>query len=160
MLYLDIAREYIPAPKANFVRVVINGESWGMYVNQQTFSKEFVQRSIQDDEGHALEVAEQLRRRRVLLSGRRHRTLSRWYEMKGEDDPDAWRELIQATKVLKETPADQLEAALAPIMDVDDVLRFLALDVALVNNDGYWRDGSDFNLTARATADSSSCRTT
>jgi hypothetical protein len=31
-------------------------------------------------------------------------------------------------------------------MDVDNVLRFLALDVALVNGDGYWRDGSDFNL--------------
>jgi hypothetical protein len=31
-------------------------------------------------------------------------------------------------------------------MDVDKVLRFLALDVALVNNDGYWRDGSDFNV--------------
>ena len=31
-------------------------------------------------------------------------------------------------------------------MDVDQVLRYLALDVALVNNDGYWRDGSDFNL--------------
>jgi hypothetical protein len=48
--------------------------------------------------------------------------------------------------VLHETPVDQLEAALAPVMDVDAVLRFLALDVALVNNDGYWRDGSDFNI--------------
>jgi hypothetical protein len=32
------------------------------------------------------------------------------------------------------------------VIDVDETLRFLALDVALVNNDGYWRDGSDFNL--------------
>ena len=40
-LYLDIARDYIPALEANFVRVVINDESWGIYVNQQTFSKEF-----------------------------------------------------------------------------------------------------------------------
>jgi hypothetical protein len=31
-------------------------------------------------------------------------------------------------------------------MDVDGVLRFLALDAALINNDGYWNDGSDFNL--------------
>jgi hypothetical protein len=29
---------------------------------------------------------------------------------------------------------------------VDEVLRFLALDIALANGDGYWRDGSDFNL--------------
>src|SRR4030095_15685798 len=35
ILYYQIAREYLPAPKANFVRVVINGESWGVYVNKQ-----------------------------------------------------------------------------------------------------------------------------
>ena len=86
VLYLDVARDYIPAVKANFVRVVINGESWGLYVNQQTFSKEFVQESIQDHRGHALEVAEQLGRRRLLLSRRRHRrSIERWYEIKGAD---------------------------------------------------------------------------
>jgi hypothetical protein len=30
VLFNEIAREYIPAPKANHVRVVINGESWGV----------------------------------------------------------------------------------------------------------------------------------
>jgi hypothetical protein len=70
----------------------------------------------------------------------------RWYEIKGKDDTVAWRKLIHVTKVLTETPAEQLEQALAPIMDVDAVLRFLALDVALVNGGGYWKDGSDFNL--------------
>src|SRR5690606_25290364 len=29
MLYMQIARDYLPALKANYVRVVINGESWG-----------------------------------------------------------------------------------------------------------------------------------
>jgi spore coat protein CotH len=77
----------------------------------------------------------------------------RWYEMKGKDNPEAWRALIKVTKVMSkvtkvmsETPAERLEEALAPIMDLDVVLRFLALDVALVNGDGYWKDGSDFNL--------------
>jgi hypothetical protein len=48
--------------------------------------------------------------------------------------------------VLNETPVEQLEKALEPIMDVDNLLRFLALDMALVNGDGYWKDGSDFNI--------------
>jgi hypothetical protein len=50
------------------------------------------------------------------------------------------------TKVLQETPPDQLERALEPILDVDGVLRYLALDIALGNQDGYWKDGSDFNI--------------
>jgi hypothetical protein len=41
MLYYDVARDYIPTPKANYARVVINGESWGAYVNVQQFNKEF-----------------------------------------------------------------------------------------------------------------------
>src|SRR5262249_10261493 len=35
VLFAEVARTYIPAPKANFVKVVINGESWGVYVNAQ-----------------------------------------------------------------------------------------------------------------------------
>ena len=38
----DICRAYIPAPKVSFVQVVINGESWGVYVNAQPFNKDFI----------------------------------------------------------------------------------------------------------------------
>jgi len=42
MLYLQAARAYLPAPQANYARVVINGESWGVYVSAQQFNKDFV----------------------------------------------------------------------------------------------------------------------
>src|SRR5262249_1294677 len=51
VLSLQMAREFMPAPKANFVRVVINGECWGIYVNQQHFSKEFVKESFGTSKG-------------------------------------------------------------------------------------------------------------
>jgi len=41
VLYSEIARQYIPAPRANYIRVVINGESWGVYVNAQQFNTDF-----------------------------------------------------------------------------------------------------------------------
>lgn len=146
-LYLDVARDYIPTLKANFVRVVINGESWGIYVNQETFSKEFVRdaygtgsggtrwKSPNNSPGGGLNYL-----------GDDIAAYRRWYEMKGSDKPESWQALANITKVLNQTPPEQLEAALVPMMDVDNVLRFLALDVALVNGDGYFRDGSDFNL--------------
>ena len=31
VIYSHVARNYIPAFKGNFVKVVINGESWGVY---------------------------------------------------------------------------------------------------------------------------------
>ena len=51
VLYLQIARNYIPAPKANFVKVVINGESWGLYVNAQQFDKVFLAESYPSSKG-------------------------------------------------------------------------------------------------------------
>src|SRR5439155_11099364 len=47
---------------------------------------------------------------------------------------------------LSETPLDKLEEALKPMLDIDGVLWFLALDNALINNDGYWVRASDYSL--------------
>jgi hypothetical protein len=145
-LYLDIARDYIPALKSNFVRVVINGESWGIYVNQQSFSKEFARQAWGGSGGTRWKSPNNSPGGGLSYLGDDVARYRRWYEMKGSDKPESWRALVNITKVLAETSPDKLEAALAPIVDVDNVLRFLALDVALVNGDGYWKDGSDFNL--------------
>lgn len=145
-LYLDIAREYIPALKSSFVRVVINGENWGIYVNQQTFSKEFLQETFETTAGTRWKSPNNSVGGGMSYLGEDVALYRRWYEIKGNDNVAAWRALIYVTKVLNETPPERVEEALAPLMDVDEFLRFLALDVALVNGDGYWRDGSDFNL--------------
>ena len=70
----------------------------------------------------------------------------RLYEIKTEDTPKAWTDLIHMFRVLNETPADKLESALAPILDIDGVLKFLAVEVALANSDGYWTRASDYNI--------------
>jgi hypothetical protein len=70
----------------------------------------------------------------------------RTFEIKGKDDPKAWQALIHLAKVLNTTPPDKLEAALAPILDIDEALRFLAIDNTLVNNDGYWVRASDYDI--------------
>jgi hypothetical protein len=37
-------------------------------------------------------------------------------------------------------------AALDPIFDIDEALRFLAVDNALLNSDGYWSRNSDYSI--------------
>jgi CotH kinase protein len=146
VLFLDVARDYMPALKANFARVVINRESWGVYTNQESFSKDFVQEAFKTTGGTRWKSPNNSVGGGLSYLGDDPALYRRWYEMKGKDDPAAWAALVHVCKVLNETPPEQLEKALAPYMDVDGVLRFLALDIALVNNDGYWNDGSDFNL--------------
>jgi spore coat protein CotH len=51
VLSQEIARDYLPAPKANFVRVVINGENWGVYVNDEQFNKGFIKEWFKTTDG-------------------------------------------------------------------------------------------------------------
>jgi hypothetical protein len=145
VLYNHIAREYLPAPKANFVRVVINGESWGVYPSVQQFNKDFARDFYGTPDGARWKSPPQGRGGLQYL-GDDPAPYKRAYEIKSKDDPAAWDALVNLARVLNTTPPEQLEAALAPILDVDETLRFLAVDVALVNGDGYWTRGSDFSL--------------
>jgi spore coat protein CotH len=145
--YSEIARHYIPAPKANYVRVVINGESWGVYVNAQQFNKDFTRDYFKSTKGARWKVPGRPGGRGGMeYLGDDASSYKRQYEIKTKDDAKSWADLIRLFKVLNETPADKLEAALNPILDVDGALKFLALDVALVNSDGYWTRGSDYSI--------------
>jgi spore coat protein CotH len=147
VLYTGIARQYIPAPRMNYVRVVINGESWGIYLNAQQFNKSFTREHFGNGDGARWKVPGTPRGRGGLeYLGESVDDYKRLYEIKTKDTPKSWADFIRLTRVLNQTPADKLEAALQPLLDVDGVLKFLALDVALVNTDGYWTRASDYNI--------------
>jgi hypothetical protein len=147
VLYHEIAREYLPAPKANFVRVVINGESWGVYVSAQQFNKDFLRDAFQTTEGARWKVPGRpgadsgLRYLGTEIAPYRQR-----YTLKTKENPQAWQDLIQLCQVMEQTPADTLAERLEPLLDVDGALRFLALENTLINCDGYWIRSSDYAL--------------
>ena len=146
-LYMHIAREYIPAPQTNFVRVAINGDNWGVYTHAQQFNGDFVRDWWDTRDGARWSVPGSPRGRGGLeYFGNNPGAYRRIFEIDTDDDPDAWAALIELTRILDETPLDELEAALEPVLDIDNALRFLALEVALVNADGYWVRASDYNL--------------
>ena len=147
MLYSEIARHYLPIALTNYMRVVINGESWGVYINTQQFNKDFVREWFGSSKGARWKVPGSPRGRGGLeYLGADASAYKNIYEIKTKDDAESWKAFIELCRVLNETPAATLEAALASILDVDGVLRFLALDVALVNGDGYWSRASDYNI--------------
>lgn len=147
VLYSEIARQYMPAPKANFVRVVINGESWGLYVNTQQFDKKFLDENFGTDKGARWKVPGNPGADGGLrYLGEDLAEYKRRYQIKSSDDPDDWKAFITLCKTLEETPIEGLPKAIEPILDVDGVLKFLALENALVNGDGYWVRASDYSI--------------
>ena len=146
VLYLHVAREYLPAPKANFVRVVINGEYWGVYENVQQFNKEFIRENYKDTGGARWKAPGPNPRASLQYLGDNVQSYKQIFEIKTKDDPAQWTALINLTRVLAQTPTEQLEEALSPILDIDGALRFLALELVFVNNDGYWTRASDYSI--------------
>jgi hypothetical protein len=142
-----ISSQYIPTPYANFARVVINGEYWGVFTNVAQFNKDFLRDHFKTEDGVRWKVPGSPNGRGGLeylgddVAGYKQR-----YEIKNKDNDTSWKALINLTKVLNTTPADQLEAALTPILNVDGTLKFLALENVLVNSDGYWTRASDYNI--------------
>jgi CotH kinase protein len=68
------------------------------------------------------------------------------FEITSSDNKSDWKALIALCRILNQTPTEQLEEALKPVLDIDGVLWFLALDNVLVNGDGYWTRASDYSL--------------
>jgi hypothetical protein len=146
VLYMQVMRDYLPAPQANYMRVVINGESWGVYVNQQQVDSVFAReaggatgprwRIPGNPNGHG----------DLAYLGDDPAPYKRIYELKNQDKPETWAALIHLCKVIDQTPPDKLKAALEPLLDVDGALRFFAIDNVMQNDDGFWTRASDYNL--------------
>ena len=147
VLYSFIARDYLPVPKANFMKVVLNGESWGIYCNVQQFNRDFLRENYGVTAGARWKVpGSPFADGGLRYLGEELAPYKKRFEIKSRDKIESWKALINLTRVLNETPIEQLSDELEPILDVDGLLRFLALDVALVNGDGYWTRASDYSI--------------
>jgi len=150
-LYSRVAGESIAIAKTNFVKVVVNGESWGIYANVQQVDKTFLKENFGgDDAGIRWKTPGSPQGRASLAYlGDDPAAYKRIYDIKTKDEKESaegWKALIELTKTLNQTPAAELPAKIEPILDVAGALRFLALENALVNSDGYWVRTSDYNL--------------
>ncbi|MDE0021103.1 MAG: CotH kinase family protein [Candidatus Poribacteria bacterium] len=147
-LFSRVSREYMPALKVNFVRLVVNGENWGVYVNSQQFNSDFIEEAYGERGGDRWKVPANPRggdSGLALMEGGVE-AYRRRYEIRSSDNDEAWESLMELSRVLNEAPAEELAAQLEPILDVDETLRFLALDNAFIDQDGYMSRASDYNL--------------
>lgn len=150
VLYFEVARGIgVPAPMANHVRLVINGESWGVYVNAQQFNRDMLAELFPETKGEGARwkaPGSPNGRSGLEYLGDDIAPYRGRYTIKTRDDEASWRALIDLCRTVDQTPPEQLEEALKGKLDVDGALKFLALENALINSDGYWIRSSDYCL--------------
>ncbi len=147
LTYLRICREYLPAPRANFVRVVINGEDWGVHVNVQQMNKDFLAERFGSRKGIRYKAPANFSGDAGLVDlGDDVAAYDRAYELLSEDAKDPWTPLIALCKTLAHASDEDLVARLPGMLDIDAALWFLALDNVFMDDDGYTSRGSDYML--------------
>jgi hypothetical protein len=115
VFYSHIARQFIPAPKVNFVRVVINGENWGIYANAQQFNTDFARDWFGTRSGARWKVpGNPAGRAGMEYFGEGVDAYRGMYDIRSADRDESWSDLIEMFRVLDETPLEQLEERLSP----------------------------------------------
>jgi hypothetical protein len=142
-IFLDLLRNrQMPAMRANHVRLLINGELWGLYVQVEQVDKIFFQGYLGGAEDGN------------LFKGDPHGTLE-WlgpdpdpykqnYELKTNEEKDDWSDLIHLIDVLNHTPPENLQEDFAAVFEVPVFLEFLAANNLFVNLDAYVGTGHNY----------------
>lgn len=151
VLYYRLIRTHSQSAKANFVRLYINDEDWGIYLNVQQLNKDFLEEWYESNDGI------NIRADRPDGSttgpggpggqwgdgtagfnylGTDTSLYQKYYTLKSADMPNAWQELIKACNILNNSGVN-LEIEAPKVMDIDKILWHLASEIAFTDDDSY-----------------------
>lgn len=142
-----VMRRHGVAPKANWIRLWLNGTYWGIYINVQQPNKDMMKEWFRSNDGN--------RYRCFPVSGgfSNGRCAYTWlgsnvasylsaYEAKQGDGID----LMNMCNVLNNTPAATLQSVLPAVFNVDSFYRYAAVMNVTTNTDSYLQSGKDHFL--------------
>lgn len=145
VLYNRIARDYIPAMKTNFVKLVINGESWGVYINLQQYNKDFLDEWFGTRDGVRWKVGPG--GGALTYPGDDIEVYQNTYQLKTANVENPWENLIALCEMLApKTPDAKLETDLPSVFNVDRALWQLAVSNVFMDDDSYIHKGGDFSI--------------
>ncbi len=133
-------RRFVPACRCNYVKLVINNENWGPYINVQQVDKTMLRAWFRDEDGNRYRAERQ-------AGASQHASALTWlgdrvdlykggYEVKGAPT-NPWVDVCDLCHVLNNTALAQLPAELPKILDVELALRYLAVNNVLPAVDSY-----------------------
>jgi len=139
VLGYEIARKYMVAPKANYAKVYINKEYYGLYTNIEAIDDEFLEKHFGSDEGTFLKCAPDFDSHspdgcmpNVFGALAYEEDVSCYIHNYELESKDGWDDLIALTDALNNRPEQ-----LSTILDIDQTLWMLAYNNVLVNLSSY-----------------------
>ncbi len=155
VVFLDLIRDHVPAAKANYVHLNINGASWGLYPNVQQLNKDFISEWFQSNDGHRWRAdrpdgqvggggGPSWGDGTAALNdlGPDTADYQQYYTLKGTDlTTNPWEALVRTCQKVDGLPQGLLFDSLPRYLDIDRTLWFLASEIAFGDDDSYVHKG-------------------
>lgn len=150
VLYYKLVSRYVPLAKANYIRLLINGEDWGLYPNVQHIDKTFLNEWFLSNDGALFRAKYEEETKSTLWHGESALNYlgqdtslyQNNYLLKSSDIENPWGRLMNACYVLNEINADNYEE-IEQYFNIDNVLWFLAVENIFTDDDSYVNKGKD-----------------
>ncbi|MFN0213088.1 MAG: CotH kinase family protein [Saprospiraceae bacterium] len=148
--YLHQIRRHVPAAKANFIRLFINGVSWGIYPNVQQLNGDYIEEWFFSNDGTRWRADRPAGTggggggpmwgdgtAGLNYLGADTALYKVHYTLKTANKPNPWDDLVNVCDVLNTTPLVNLETEISEVLDLDRTLWFLASEIAFSDDDSY-----------------------
>src|SRR5690606_21660099 len=140
----DIAAKYMPAPRASFANISVEGRLIGLYTQVEQVDKFFLRRHFQDDDGNLFKAADN--GATLQYRGQNQSAYAAEFELQTNEKADDWSDLVNLLDKLNGTPAPDFVRAVGAVLDLDIAIRHLALTTVLSHFDSYTGSGRNFYL--------------
>jgi CotH kinase protein/Lamin Tail Domain/Secretion system C-terminal sorting domain len=152
VLYLDFERRHLPAAKANFIHLKINGQSFGVYPNVQVLNKEFFGEWFLNNDGTRWRAEKPsgaggggggfgAGTSTLNNLGLDTNSYKSNYNLKASSKTRPWDDLVKACATMGTLPAATIEDSLKKVFDTDRALWFVAHEIMFGDDDSYIEKG-------------------
>ncbi len=128
----------VVASRANYARLYVNDEYWGLYANVENVDKRFLTRTFTSNDGNLYKQYGQFGPATLEYRGPSASDYDTGtYQKKTNELANDWSDLIALCQLLATNDLAALEVELPQIFDVSGYLRWLAVNTYLSHVDGY-----------------------
>lgn len=162
-LFFDQCRAVnVPAPRANFANVYINGTLWGFYTVIEQIDDQFLDWRILDDDGNLFKAADNFGfgpgggggdEADLGYYGMDQSAYEDRYQLKSNEEENDWTDLIDFISFINNSTATEFENNLSKHIELDEYLRSAALDNLFSNLDSYTESARNYYLYHNLTTD-------
>lgn len=139
----------VPAPRSNHVKVYINGNYHGLYINVEHINSDFVKSRFGNNDGNLFKCLYPADLK-YLGSNPNLYKAEHWgrraYELTSNEDIDDYSDLANFINVLNNSSSNDFKCKIYEVFNLYDYLKVMAADVIIGNWDGYIYNKNNFYL--------------